>query len=243
MSKKNYTHIAVVMDRSGSMSNIAQDMEGGVRSLIDAQKLIEGNATITLARFDTSYDVVYDFVDIKDATDFRLEPRGSTALLDAMGMTLESVRNHIVQMDAAERPEKVMFIFITDGGENASHEFTRARVLEMISDLTNADEQGLSQEDENGITWDFRFLGANQDAIAEGGGYGIRASASLNYCATSDGSATMFDSLTRSISDYRTKGVKAANFTEEDRKAQEAPANPTIRPIPSGSGYGKLTIP
>lgn len=219
MSQKNYTHIAIVLDRSGSMANIAKDMEGGLKSLIDEQKKLEGKATITLARFDDHYDVVYDFSDISTVSDFSLSPRGMTALLDAMGKTMESVRSKIMQMDDADKPEKVVFVFVTDGQENASKQYKRNRIFEMISDLSNKDGNNINQPDNDGITWDFKFIGANQDAINEGKRLGIRDGASLNFMATSNGSAEMFTTLTRSISSYRTQGIEASNFTEQERNA------------------------
>lgn len=221
MPKSKYTHISTVMDRSGSMSGIARDMEGGLREFIDAQKAVEGEATLTLARFDDTYEVVYDFVPLSQATSFTLDPRGSTALLDAMGRTMESVRASIHGMTDEERPEKSIFIFVTDGGENASREYNRQRIFDMIRDLRNS-ENDVNRPDENGTVWEFVFLGANQDAISEGGGYGIRAASSMTYDASAQGSRAMFASLTNNMTAYRSKSVDNAtlDFSQEDRDAQ-----------------------
>lgn len=218
MPKSNYAHIAIVMDRSGSMSNIAKDMEGGLKNFINDQKNVEGTATLTLAKFDDTYELVYDFVTLDQATSFRLEPRGSTALLDAMGRTMEEVRTRINGMDDTDKPSKVIFIFVTDGGENASRSFNRQRIFDMISDLRNA-ENDVNRPDENGTLWEFIFLGANQDAISEGGNLGIRSAASMTYDASAAGSAAMFTSLNRTMSDYRTKSA-SYEFTQQDRDAQ-----------------------
>lgn len=221
MPKANYTHIAIVMDRSSSMSGIARDMEGGLKNFISEQKKVEGQATITLAKFDDQYELIYDFVDINQATNFSLQPRGGTALLDAMGRTMTEVRERINTMSDEERPNKVVFIFITDGEENSSRTHNRQRIFEMISDLRNA-ENDVNRPDENGTLWEFVFLGANQDAIAEGGNLGIRASASLTYDASQNGTQVMFASLARSMTSYRTAAPDMAsyNFSQEDREAQ-----------------------
>lgn len=221
MPKTNYTHISIVMDRSGSMSNIARDMEGGLKKFIADQQQVEGDATITLARFDDTYELIYDFVPLAQATEFVLSPRGSTALLDAMGRTMETVRSRVHAMDDDARPSKVIFIFVTDGGENASRTYNRQGIFEMISDLRNA-ENDVNRPDENGTVWEFVFLGANQDAIAEGGHYGIRASASMTYDASAAGSANMFESLNRNMTSYRSSPVACStlDFSDADRKVQ-----------------------
>ena len=90
----------------------------------------------------------------------------------------------------------------------------------MISDLRNSDSNDVNQPDENGVTWEFVFLGANQDAIQAGGSLGMSQRSSMTYNATAEGSATMFSSLTRSMTNYRTQSL-AYSFSEEDRKAQE----------------------
>lgn len=87
--RKDYTHISIVLDRSGSMSGIAKDMEGGLRSFIEEQKKVDGKCTVSLYRFDDTTDKVYDFIDIQEASDFKLEPRGMTALNDAVGYAIK----------------------------------------------------------------------------------------------------------------------------------------------------------
>jgi hypothetical protein len=89
--KEGYTHISVVLDRSGSMSSCKSDVIGGYNQLVEDQKKAEGTATLTLAQFDTEYEVLSDMVDLKSAkglTDKTFVPRGSTALLDAIGRTI-----------------------------------------------------------------------------------------------------------------------------------------------------------
>lgn len=211
MSKQNYTHISIVLDRSGSMSSIVNQVTAGYKEFIEAQKNVEGEATLTLARFDNAYDVIHDMVDIKTvSSDLNLQPRGWTALLDAMGQTMERVRSQINDLSEENKPSKCIFVFITDGGENSSQTYTRDRVFQMIEDLRN----------DTNISWDVIFMGANQDAIAEGGNLGVRAAASLTYNAnTSTGTLDAFHSLTKGMTSYRTS-KSAYSFSDEDRKIQ-----------------------
>jgi len=223
MANENYTHIAFVVDRSGSMSGIASSMREGFDEFMQGQLDVEGDATVTLARFDNEYELVHDMVEIGQVGPLELVPRGSTALLDGMGMTMNSVRAQITEMDDAERPARCIFIFITDGGENASREYSRDRVFQMIQDCQNDDE----------INYEFIFLGANQDAISAGHSFGIRADASMTYGANNSGTRSVYDSLSRGVTEYRTCAVAkeaTLSFTDEDR-AEALGENPIIPDI------------
>jgi len=216
MSKKNYTHIGIVLDRSGSMASMKKDVIGGFNTFIEEQNKVEGEATITFAQFDTQYDLLQDFTKLSNVpvlTDHVFQPRGSTALLDAMGKSLTDVRSKVKTMDEEERPEKVIFVFITDGEENASHEYNKDRVFKMIEDL----------RDEEEINWEFVFIGANQDAIQAGGNVGVRASAALTYDASGAGATTAFMSLSKGMASYRTcsDSNAAYSFSDEDRNEQK----------------------
>lgn len=217
--KKDYTHISVVLDRSSSMASMAKDVIGGFNTLVEDQIKVEGEATMTVAKFDTEYEVISDFMTLSSVARLNqgnFQPRGNTALLDAMGKTMNDVRERINQMADDEKPSKALFVFMTDGEENASREYNRDRVFEMIEDLKNE-----SKDNENAIQWDFVFIGANQDAIQAGGSYGIRSDASLTYAATGDGATRAFASLSRSMENYRTVKCSTMSFCEEDRKDQE----------------------
>jgi len=148
-------------------------------------------------------------IDLPNVGPLELNPRGMTALLDGMGMTLESVRSNIEGMPDDEKPAKCLFVFITDGGENSSKEYHKESVFNMIQDCQN---------DEN-INYEFIFLGANQDAIAEGGNFGIRGNASMTYAATNEGAINAYRSLSKSVTGYRTSNVEEATiaFSDQDR--------------------------
>lgn len=197
MSKKNYTHISVVIDRSGSMSSCWDDTIGGFNSFLATQKEETGKATMTIAQFDNEYDVIANIALIKDIEDLTREtytPRGGTALFDAIGRTINATESDIAKLD--KKPEKVIFVIITDGDENASREYSRNQIMKMIDD----------HREEN--KWEFVFIGANQDALKNGSSMGIRKGFSANYDASAAGTKHMFSSLTTSMSDYRSRSVK-----------------------------------
>ena len=130
---------------------------------------------------------------------------------------MNNVRGHIVEMEPKERPSKCIFIIITDGEENSSTEYNRDTVFQMIEDCKNDKE----------INYEFVFLGANQDAIRAGSQYGIRAAASLTYDASTNGTRLMSQSLSKSLSNYRSKASSDAefSFSENDREIQEKAKN------------------
>lgn len=211
----NATDITVLMDRSGSMHSIASDMRGGFDKFIEEQQEEPGKAHVTFCQFDTRYDVVYKRKPIKKVPRCVLEPRGATALLDAIGRTIHDTGKRLKKMAKVKRPGKVVFIIITDGLENASREYTRRQINDMIT----------HQEDE--YNWKFIFLGANQDAIAEGRTYGMKKGHSMTYNATSGGATNMFESVSKKMSavrsmsgeEYTASVQHGLFFDEADRKA------------------------
>lgn len=217
--KKNYTHISVVLDKSGSMGSCLNDTIGGFNTFLNAQKEVEGEATLTLVQFNSNYDVVSDMVVLKNADKLSKQnysPNGGTALLDAIGRTINNVESKINDMTEDAKPEKVIFVIITDGEENQSIEFTKDQIMQMINN--HREEQ----------KWEFVFIGANQDAIQAGGSIGVRAGATLDYDASPIGTQVMYASLTRGMTNYRCKSASAsANddfFIAQDRidtKAQK----------------------
>lgn len=172
--RTDYTAIALIVDRSGSMHSVASDTKGSVQQFIADQKKNDGDAAFTLVQFDDKYDVVHDFVEIEtvDERKFAKEysPRGTTALLDAIGRTTLAMSQKLDKMDETERPERVVVAVITDGYENASREYSISSVREMIKD-----------KEANG--WDFMFLGATLDTMDIAHDYGFDRSKAAQYDA------------------------------------------------------------
>jgi hypothetical protein len=171
---KQAADITIILDRSGSMESIASDVVGGFNHFIAAQRAQPGDCRLTLVQFDDQYEVVYAEQPVADApllTSGTFQPRGTTALLDAVGRTIDATGHRLRGLPETDRPDRVLMVIITDGLENASTRYTRARVFEMIS----------TQRDV--YRWGFLFLAGNQDAIQEGGHIGIAPQAAMTFAA------------------------------------------------------------
>jgi uncharacterized protein YegL len=209
--KPRYTDISIVLDRSGSMESVRSDAIGGFNAFLADQQGTGGAATITLVQFDNIYEVVYSAIPLTDARPLdnsTFVPRGSTALLDAIGRTVHATGKRLETMAEDRRPEKVVFVILTDGLENASQEFTAQKVNDMISHQRDV------------YKWEFVFLGANQDAITTAANLGIHASHSLTYAANRDGVKMAFRSLSKHLAGYRTGVSAQVEFSDEDREQQ-----------------------
>jgi hypothetical protein len=209
--KSDLTDITLVIDRSGSMEEIRTDAEGGVNSFIREQAQQPGDALLTLVQFDTEYEFVHHGAPIKRVRDYKLVPRGSTALLDAVGRAINETGDRLAKIPEQDRPGLVIFVIVTDGQENSSKEFTKARIKEMI------DEQ------QKKYNWQFTFLGANQDAFAEAGEIGIQLCGVANFAI--DKAAAAFVGTSKKVNRMRTQrraGQAVSNtFTDEERKEME----------------------
>jgi acyl-CoA synthetase (AMP-forming)/AMP-acid ligase II len=206
----NLTDIVVVLDRSGSMASVVDDTIGGFNSFVDRQKKGEGFARLTLVEFDHEYHVVYERRDIHEVSPLDRRsyvPRGNTALLDAIGRTIIAVRGAIAVDRPSERPGQVVFVIITDGMENASREFTRSQILEMIR---------AHQEEEE---WEFLFFGANQDAIGEAASMGIDAARAASWKKA----RILHDVYAEKLAQFRARKDRGSlHLTPEDRARLES---------------------
>ena len=181
--KKALTELVFILDRSGSMSDLTSDTIGGFNSMIENQKEEPGEAYVTTVLFDNEYEVLHNYLplqEIKPMTDKEYFARGTTALLDAVGLTINAVGSRLNVTPEEERPEKVILVITTDGMENASHEFSHQQVKEMIT----------HQQDK--YSWNFIFLGANVDAVCEASKLGIDSDFARNYTADSAGTANLY---------------------------------------------------
>ena len=177
----NLTEIVFLLDRSGSMSGLENDTIGGFNGFVKKQAEI-GPTNLTTVLFDDQYEILHSGIDAKNAvlTEKEYFTRGSTALLDAVGKTIDEVGMRLAATPEAQRPGKVIVVITTDGLENASRQYGYEQVKAMI---TRQSEQ---------YRWEFIFMGANIDAAQEGQKLGIRLDRSFNYEATSYGVNSMF---------------------------------------------------
>lgn len=214
MPRLDTTDITIILDRSGSMESVADDTIGGFNRFLEDQKTGHGTATITLVQFDDRYETVYAGVPLEAApklTDQTFVPRGSTALLDAIGKTIDETGVRLAAMREEDRPEQVVMVILTDGCENASRRYDAHRIAEMIAHQREV------------YSWEFIFLGANQDAIATASAMGVAAGSSLTYAASSAGTNQAFDAVSRRMKTRRElKHMMSEDFFEPaDRNTQD----------------------
>jgi len=202
MTNPNYTAIALVVDRSGSMATMLEDAQGGINTFIKDQKDLPGRCTVRLDQFDGIYETLYKSTDVKYVGPYVLKPRGGTALLDAMGRGIINFGQELADMNEADRPANVIMVIVTDGDENSSVEWTKGAVAKLVK----------KQEDE--FNWTFVFLAANQDAIAVGASYGFNAGSSMTYDSANVGNT--YSTLSQKVGVTRSTGTWDS-FTEEER--------------------------
>ena len=200
------TLLTLVVDRSGSMADIKDDMDGGIKTLIEEQAREEGKCLVTLAQFDNAYEVVADGVPAAEMAPYRLVPRGMTALLDAIGRTIAMVHSRIESMSPKDRPTNVIFAVITDGLENASQEWSRLQVMDSV-------------KARNAEGWHFTFLGADQDAVQEGRGLGVDGGASLTFDKSAQGVTGAMSSASAAYRRLRKGEAHSLEYTEDERRA------------------------
>jgi Mg-chelatase subunit ChlD len=209
--KKSTTDIVIVLDRSGSMEAIRQATISGFNAFLKEQQSVEEEAKITLVQFDHLYERLYVRLDIREARPLNKHtyiPRGTTALLDAMGRTIKDTRKHIEALPEGEKPGRVIFVTITDGHENRSSKYTRKQVFDKVSKM----------QEKHG--WEFLFLGANQDAIEEASQLGIEANKAINFVADDEGAGLMFCFMSNKIANSRKSGSEVSfSDDEEELKA------------------------
>jgi hypothetical protein len=217
------THIICILDRSGSMANIMSDSIGGFNQFLKDQKKLPDEATITVALFDDKYELLYDNVDIKKAEELTNRiwyPRGTTALYDAIGKTIQTDRAKLASL-GKEAPAKVLVCIVTDGLENASIEYKgdqgRERIKSLIKQCENDD-------------WNFIYLAANQNAFAVGTSFGVSYANTYTYTANSAGvvgmsatlnnASTMYRSMSSTSHDFKTASKSLINEPDPDNKKE-----------------------
>ena len=207
--KQGLTELVFILDKSGSMGGLEADTIGGYNSMLAKQQAVEGECRITTVLFDNNYELLHDRIDIKAVspmTDKQYQVGGSTALLDAIGRTINKIGN--AQKNTAEeyRAQKVMFVIITDGEENSSREFSADKVKELI------------ERQKTKYGWEFIFLGANIDAVQTAGRFGISADRAVDYIADDKGTELNFSVMARAVTGFRGTGTVDRSCFDEIRQ-------------------------
>lgn len=188
------TELVFILDRSGSMSGLESDTIGGYNSMLKKQKAEKGLANVTTILFDDEYTVVHDRVSIeqiKPLSDKEYFVRGTTALLDAVGVTINNLIHNIKNSKKVDKADKVIFVIITDGMENSSKDYTYKKVKSLI------DYQ------KERYAWEFVFLGANIDAIKTAASFGISQDRAVSYRSDSIGTQLNYQVVSDLVSDVR----------------------------------------
>ena len=180
-----HTEIIFVIDKSGSMGRLTDDTIGGFNSFIESQK-DDTKTTLTTVLFDTSWKILHDGLDV-----YEVEPMtkkdyiagGGTAMLDAIGETINIVQNRHDEL-GKNKPDNILFVITTDGEENSSRKFTKSDIERMIKHQTQ------------GHGWEFIFLGANMDAVKEATSIGINSERAINYSWTTQGTDALYNTVT-----------------------------------------------
>lgn len=184
--KKNLTELVFVIDRSGSMHGLEDDTLGGFNSVIEAHQAEEGECLVSTVLFDHETKVLHDREDIRTIAKMTRDdyaPRGSTALLDALGGAIRHIARVQRYMPDEYKAEHIIFVIITDGMENASRKYTLEQVKSKIVH---------EQEKHN---WEFIFLGANMDAVNEAGMLGISDDHSVSFLADPKGTNVAYGAI------------------------------------------------
>ena len=192
--KKNLTELVIILDRSGSMRGLESDTIGGYNGMLKKQRETKGEVLVSTVLFDNESEVLYDRVPLDqmpEMTEKEYYVRGCTALLDAVGGAIHHIGNVHKYAREEDRPEKTIFVITTDGMENASHQYSYAHVKQMVE----------RQKEKYG--WEFLFLGANIDAIATAGRFGISADRAANYNSNHEGTALEYEVLADAVRSMR----------------------------------------
>ncbi len=211
--QSDYTHLTVILDRSGSMESIRDDTIGGFNAFLHEQQAQAGKATLTLVQFDTqdAYEVVHHFQSIDqvpDLTSATFVPRSGTPLLDALGRGINDLEAQLQAIPEAVRPARVVVVVITDGQENSSREFGPGDIQAMIQRKQKRDD------------WQFVFLSADLGAIEDAIAGGMNAAAVMAFDKNAAGAKAAWASTSKQIANFRAAQAKAVCFSDADRQQQ-----------------------
>lgn len=215
-NKTTKTELVFILDRSGSMCGLEADTIGGYNSMLDRQKKEAGEATVTTVLFDDQYELLHDRIDIRGIapiTEHEYFARGCTALLDAIGKTIQKIANAQKHTAPGQRADKVLFVITTDGYENASREYSYDQIRAMV------------KREKEQYGWEFLFLGANIDAISTAKKFGIAADRAVNYHADSKGTQLNYEVVSETVSCMRASRPIEADWKsriEQDFRGRKA---------------------
>lgn len=200
--KENYVHVTFVIDESGSMSGTESDVIGGFKKVVDEQRENkDGSCSISYYKFNGEVEEVFVGKDVNDVEyiDGKYRPNGMTALFDGVGIAVDKTGKWLSDMNEEDRPEKVLVVVMTDGGENSSREYSSSRIKEMI------------KEQEEKYNWTFVYMGSDLTDANDANSMGLTTklyASKMNYISN-------YDVINASVSSYRC----CAGTSEQKNKA------------------------
>lgn len=214
MTQPGYRHRIIVMDRSGSIADILAGQQSGLREFFRSEGQVPGKATYSLWDFDTEIRCRASLAPLDTVMSYVIEPRGGTAMYDAVGDAVSAEGEKLAALPEAERPEDVTVIIASDGLENRSQRRSGPEVRQMLG----------RQQDAYG--WRVIYMGTNQDAFAEGAKIGTRASLSVNYVNSDTGSQNAWAAASSMLSRAPVAMASAGGyeFNEDERNLGESPS-------------------
>jgi len=252
--RKGLTEIVLVLDRSGSMESIKSDAQVGMRAFVDEQRKAPGEGRLTFYRFDDIIERVFEDRDIRWIEDYelKLEPRGSTALLDAIGRAINEVGARLANRREEDRPEHVVFVTVTDGHENASKEFVAKKndapayrhdlkmapwiIPDYRSDSRPAIFDMINKQ-ESVYSWKFIFIGSTQESVLMASKLGYSPALTLSNLATGQSYTTTYAVLSSNVGSLRKgMGVQSLNFDSVQRAKVLEDDDKTNTPPTTSSG-------
>lgn len=204
--KRGLTELVFILDRSGSMSGLESDTIGGYNAMLRKQTEAEGEVVLTTVLFDDAFELLHDRINLKaimPMTDRDYFVRGSTALLDAVGKSIQKIVNVQKGTLEDERPEKTIFVITTDGLENASREYSYEKIRTLIE----------HQREKEG--WEFIFLGANIDAVSEAKRFGIDKSRAAQFHNDQEGVELNYAVVSEAVMELRTHNTISDQWKEK----------------------------
>ena len=212
------TFIAVLIDQSGSMRKLVDDVIGGFNTFVDEQRAVGSNAFLTLVLFNSeNIATIHESTPIHDVpvlTSAVYKPTGMTPLLDALGTTIQRTGAILSAIPEVNRPSQVVFLIVTDGFENVSTVFTKNQILEMVA------------HQEQVYSWNFVYQGANVDAFAEASQIGIATAAAATFNPNNVQGAMRVASA--NVANYRrSRSRSSLNYSDEQRKEMMRDRNKT----------------
>lgn len=203
MTNQRYQHVVIINDRSGSIEVILAGMQSGFDEFIRSQQSLIADGTLSkltmsLWQFDDKIDMVGSFLPITEFTGYKIQPRGNTAMYDAIGRAIVTEGEQLAAMPEDERPGQVVVLIISDGLENWSKDWTGPKVRDLI-------EQQKSQ-----YGWQVIYIGTNQDAFQESDKIGVASAGTLSYASSNTGASNAWQSTNSALRRYARSAASAS---------------------------------